>query len=211
MKIVALVAFLATLTLHSEAQLPGVKSSLSFEVRTLASGGVSNSNPMATPPTFTGIRDLRVSRTRTMKSQTTIELKVRNLGAQPASGIFEYYFVAQTGDKPAPYFWDKGTRSMTLEPGKEQTQIFQSAELAHSTVQSVVSTPVPGSSSQAIIYARTDKVGSRPLGWVVRLVVDGKVAQIRASSSECERLAKDLFTSSLNAPKPAWSLDIAPQ
>ncbi len=180
-------------------------SSLTFDVRTVANGGGSNFDRKAPAG---GQNTNLGSTTRTRTSQTSLELKVRNLSAAPASGDFEYYFVAQGLAKSKPYIYCTGKKSMTVGGGQEQKEVFQSTELVQVTTQQTGAQTVsqPGQDPYTQITAASQKSGARPVGWIVRQMVDGKVVRVQASSSEYEQAGSNpgaLAVLENNAPKAA--------
>lgn len=173
-------AFAQTLPAVPGTPAPQAVNSLSWEVRSVANGGGGDAKSTGGGNT--------ISQTRTRSSQTTIELKVRNLARTPVSAEFEYYFVANavSGSK---YISSKGSKPITIAPGQEQRELFQSAEIAQSSFQSTTTDRV--SSSETLVTLRRSKTGASHVGWFVRLMSEGKVIRVVASSAEYEKVGRD--------------------
>lgn len=172
--------FAQTLPPVPGAPPPQAVNSLSWEVRSVANGGGADAQRSASGST--------TKETRVRSSQTTLELKVRNLARTSVSADFEYYFVANTvnGNK---YIASKGSKAVTIEPGRELKESFQSAAITQGTSQSTTTDRV--SSYETLITLRTVKSGARPIGWFVRLMSQGKVVRVVASSAEYEKVGRD--------------------
>lgn len=170
--------------------LPKATSSISFDVRSVATGGGQSTG---TPqPTGRSAYSTGVSRVR--ERQTVLELRARNLSNQPATVNFEWIFLAKNvSGRGSAYVWDRGQKQISLEGGADTKETLESSEIVQvSTVNSqrrLVSYS-DGSSGYEMISSQS-KSGSRPVGWAVRMMADGKVVRVQASSSEYERFAFD--------------------
>jgi hypothetical protein len=162
---------------------PQAVNSLSFEVRSVASGGGADN----TKGGGSSSRGSTVSQTKTRTSQTTLELKVRNLSRTPVSAEFECYFVASAvgGRK---YIASKGSKSMTVDPGQEQKEYFESIPIEQTSSRSTTTTNTGGSTRMTVSSAKS---GARPAGWFVRLMSEDKVIRVVASSVEYDKVARD--------------------
>jgi hypothetical protein len=168
------------------SQLPKGISSLSFDVRGVASGGGTNAAAANISQSN--------SKTRVRESQTVLELKVRNLSAQPASAQFDWFFLAQSVGKGKAYIWDKGTREIAVGAGSEVKENLESTDLVQTTTVTTSRVWVTGTDSVPGHYqnvSRSSKGGARAVGWIVRMFSDGKLVRIRASSSELEKMGYD--------------------
>lgn len=126
-------------------------------------------------------------------SQTTLELRARNLSANPSAAQFEYFFIAQNVNGGKKYIASRGNKDIALEAGADTKEIFESAEIVQSTTTTSNRVFVPsspgGNTGTYQMRSTQSKTGSRPSGWVVRMFADGKLIRIQASSSELERMA----------------------
>jgi hypothetical protein len=157
--------------------IPKATSSLSFDVRNVGSGGGATG-----PSSF-----------QRRASQVSLELKVRNLSAQPASAEFEWYFVANWTGPGGQYVWSNGSRSVSLGAGAEQKETLQSTELVETTSRWTTSKTTTDSSgnSRTEVTGHMKKEGARPQGWIVRMFVDGKLVRVQGSSPEFEKVGYD--------------------
>ena len=165
--------------------LPKVTSSISFDVRSVATGGGQTTGAAA--PTM---RSSTSGTSRVRERQTVLELRARNLSKQPATVSFEWVFLAKhVNGRGGAYVWDQGQKQVTLEGGGNTKETLESSELVQvSTVtsQRYLVRYTDGSSRYQTTSTQS-KTGSRPVGWVVRMLEDGKVVRVQASSSEYEK------------------------
>jgi hypothetical protein len=82
---------------------------------------------------------------------------------------------------------------MNLGPNQEQQELLQSTPLVQVSAQQTGSKTVNqlGGDSYTEVYVNSLKTGARPVGWIVRQMVDGKLVRVQASSSEYERAGSD--------------------
>jgi hypothetical protein len=127
--------------------------------------------------------------------QIVLELRARNLSKQPATVSFQWIFLAKniSGRGGGAYIWDRGQKQVTLEGSGDTKETLESSELVQvSTVtsQRQLVRYTDGSSKYQTTSSQS-KSGSRPVGWVVRMLEDGKVVRVQASSSEYEKFNFD--------------------
>jgi hypothetical protein len=171
------------------APAPQAVNSLSLEVRAVANGGGADNDQNVSTNNRGKTASQTVSQTKTRTSRTTLELKVRNLAKTPVSAQFEYYFVASSPNE-GKHIWSNGSKVLTVGPGQEQKELFESDEITQSTLKSVTTARL--SSTQASVAVRNVTTGGRPVGWFVRLVsAEGKVIRVVASSAEYEKAGRD--------------------
>jgi hypothetical protein len=157
-------------------------SSLTFSVRNVGSGGGADQYSDAG------------GKTRTRRSKTILELKVRNLSAQPATAQFQWFFLGQPSNpgarsSMATYVWDTGNRPVSVIPGGEITETLESAELVEATNTSPRTVRDGNGGNYIISTSQND--GARPVGWIVQMFADSKLVRVQASSGEFERIAYD--------------------
>jgi hypothetical protein len=126
--------------------------------------------------------------------QTVLELRVRNLSKQPFTVEFEWIFLAKNvSGRGDAYVWDQGQKQIALEGGADTKETLESKEIVQvstvSTQRSLVR--YTDGSSKIQTTSTQSKSGSRPVGWVVRMIADGKLIRVQASSSEFERWGYD--------------------
>jgi hypothetical protein len=121
--------------------------------------------------------------------QTVLELRTRNLSQQPVTVVFEWFFLAkEVKGWGGAYVTDRDRKQITLEGGAETKETLESKEIVQvSTVTSNRrSVAYSDGSAQNQTASHQSKSGSRPVGWIVRMIADGKLVRVQASSSEFE-------------------------
>ena len=171
------------------SNLAATTTSLSFEVKTVRSGGSANPNPTQTASGYTS------KTTQSRESSPTLELKVRNLSKNPGSARFEWYFVANPIQRGANYVWDRGGREIAVAGGGEETQTIDSRPLVQNTTYRTTRTQVTSATSGSVIGYESNttkqQTGARPAGWIVRMLVGDKLIKVQASSAALEQIGRD--------------------
>lgn len=128
--------------------------------------------------------------TRTRESVLTLELNMRNLSVQADSVRYEWYFIGKL--EKLNFAWDSGTRDYTLPASSHQTEVIQSKPLVQqSTVESHDSWQIVDGQSVKTRSSSGSRSGATPIGWIVRMFVDGQLARVQASSPALELLGRD--------------------
>ena len=149
----------------------------------------------------------RTSRSASMTVNTdkgSLQVNVRNFGTVPDQAQVEGYFIAQYVGHPWPkgtsdyvqnlpqeYVFDHPVKPLAVAAGGTGSLTLDSVEVRTMLTKFASTTTGyynPGSSSSV---ASTNEVGTKVRGWIVRLVADGKVLAVRASTSTYEELGKD--------------------
>ncbi len=155
---------------------------LSFEARQTSSGG----SPAASTSerTFEG----SLSKIRVNKSQTTLEIQVRNLSREADTAHFEWFFLAKGVAVERTYVWDKGERDVPVPPASQKKETVESEELASTITRTTTGSTTSSSSSS---HTSEKKTGARPYGWIVRMSVGGKLVKVQSSNGEIDKIARD--------------------
>jgi|GEM_PF-2160080 len=166
--------------------------SVSVDVKVVSSGGATSvgKNTKDEHGRFTGNGGQGLSTTTyenkvSQIHQTVLAIAVRNFSTVPDEVQLEWYFFgAQVGS--SKYFvFDSGTRKLPLAAGETQAINAASKEAETTTVQQMTT-----ASGYNPLYS-TERLGTSLKGWMVRLVADGKVVQVRASDLKYEEIGKD--------------------
>ncbi|MCE9610221.1 MAG: hypothetical protein K8R23_08420 [Chthoniobacter sp.] len=187
--------------------LPGAATTggLSFDVRSTTGGGVG-SNAGTTTQTGNNGKGNAVgdfSTTRTHKSKMSIEIQIRNVSAQPATGRFDWFFFAQNSDGGVPFVCNNGEREMTVAALGQAREAAASAEITSSVTRTIHRTQTgTGPTAQVHSTSSETKTGSRPYGWVVRMFVGGQLARVQASTSALDQLARSPQLDQMAKQKP---------
>jgi hypothetical protein len=173
--------------------------SLSLEADVSGSGGASKAKtglkedlggkPLGNGWSTSEQKDYNSSRNK--KSGVDLEVEVHNLAAAPDSAKLEWYFIGEPVGKDKPFIYDQGSQDVTLTAGQSQSFPLEAKELTekderhlHIDKGLINGRPVPPAAS-------TKKKGSKFDGWMVRLVADGQILAVRASSPALEELGKN--------------------
>lgn len=184
----ALLSFGTVTSAH--AQLAG-KHSLSLNVTLKASGGNTNSSSGTDVNRGTFGVTSDSSQMRTKNSQVNLLVQVRNFGQIPDNAKLEWYFVGNPVDGKNHIF-DSGHLDLAIEAGVTREVPLNSRAL-QSTVRRETRAAAgidPTTGRRLASSQSTIKFGAAVGGWMVRLMVDGKPYQIRASSPSLETVAK---------------------
>ncbi len=180
------------------AQLPATHS-LSMDATVTSTGGATKSSSalktdLGGQPVLGGIAAETDDYTQKRAKESGIALlvQVRNLGRAPDSAKVEWYFFAKPIEKGREYIFDSGNQNITVAPATAESIPVKSAPIKSLVVKQLHTTDGVNSLGQQILpSASVKKTGSTVGGWIVRLIIDGKPGQIRASSPSLETLAKN--------------------
>jgi hypothetical protein len=171
-----------------------------MEAKVTASGGGVESQQSATAGTASLVgggtaASTELSQTRAKESRVSLLIQVRNFSAAPDKATLEWYFVANPVTRGAKnYIFDKGTQEISIGASGTEKVPIQSAALQSATTKEMT---VPSGSQSFIPDGTVTRTGATVGGWIVRLMVDGKPYQVRASTSTLEAVGKNDAT--LNA------------
>ncbi len=131
------------------------------------------------------------SSSRTKKSGLSLAVEIHNLSQMADTAKLEWYFFGTRVNQSTQFIFDSGSQDVSMEKASVQAITLESKSLMskeerHLTTGSV--DPVTG--RELPPTASTQKSGSKMVGWLVRLVVDGQVYQVRASSPSLESIGK---------------------
>ena len=132
-------------------------------------------------------------------NKESLQVTVRNLAPTPDQAQVEGYFIAQYVGHPWPkntpdyvqnlpqeYVFDHAIKPLTIAASSTSSLTLDSVEV-RTLVTKFASTSTgyynPGFTTSS---ASTNEVGTKLRGWIVRLVADGKVLGVRASTSSYE-------------------------
>ncbi len=193
------VAFLALGGLCA-AQLP-TNHSLSLSVNVTATGGAANSSGSVLANAggvplgggWVSAQTIDASQTRVQGSGISLTVQVRNLGRTLDSAKLEWYFVARrVGSKGKDYMFENDSQDIKVDAAgsidfllkSRLLQTFVSKEMHSSNGVN------PNTGQPVGTTATMSRGGDSIAGWIVRLVIDGKPVEIRASSPTLEAVAR---------------------
>lgn len=179
------------------ASAAGADHSLSIDVRPVSSGGATRTSSelkvdQGRKKSGLKARDQKYSTTRERGSGIGLDVEVRNLRHQPDTATVEWYLFARSLDGGDPFIFDRGSEVVTIGAASREFVNIDSIELTGTiqknlTLRAGKSGGVQNSGSAASVK----KSGSKVAGWIVRLVADQRVLQVRASSPSLEAIGKD--------------------
>lgn len=191
----------------SMTALPGAATAggMSFDVRSTTGGGVGSNAGTTTQTGNNGNANVvgDFSTTRSRKSKMSIEIQIRNVSSQPATGRFDWFFFAQNSDGGAPFVCNHGEREVTVAALGQAREAAASVDIESSVTRTVHRTQTgTGPSAQVHSSSNETKTGARPYGWVVRMFVGGQLARVQASTSALEQLGRSPRLDSMAPQKP---------
>ena len=183
------------------AQLPS-SHGLSMDVAVTATGGATKSS--ASVKTDVGGTPLGngwvsaetddYTQNRVKESGVSLAVQLRNFGRTPDKAKLEWYFVAKSVEaRGNGYIFESGDHDVTLAASSSTSFSLKSAPVKSVTEKQLHTTDGvdPFTGAAVAPTASVRKSGSNLSGWIVRLMVDGKPYQVRASSPSLEALAKN--------------------
>lgn len=188
------------------APAPARQHSVSLDVKTVSSGGGTKVASKSTTQhgALTGVGGVKLT-TNLLQNKTdqnhrvALEITARNFSPQPDEVQLECYFFAAPVNGTKEFIFDSNTKTLTLQGGENQISTVESKEVTSTTVKSMVT--ADGYNTSA--FSRVEQSGNKLKGWLVRLIADGKVIQIRASQSKYEDLGRnDTALNALKAQPP---------
>src|ERR1700677_133197 len=177
------------------AQLPSagpVQHSLMLDVETMSAGGSTKTTGL--PQGIAG------TSTQTRDHTTTLQITIKNFGKAADQVDVEWYFIGrQTTNHHdgKDFVFDSGNKTITVQPAgfEKFAQISKAAQTAKvtTTKTTMVNVPSAGGVSRQVADSSTTESegGTRLVGWVVRILADGKVLDARGSDFKYEDIAKD--------------------
>ena len=189
--------------LCAEGQLPAttatttgaavqVHHSVSLDVQLQGSGGAGHSSNKTHDDTgkYTGV-DGQALATSTIESKQTINhrtvlsIAVRNFSPQPDEVQLEWYFFAEPYGGSKTYILNSDVSKISLKGSETQNVTATSLETGVTTVQKAT-----GAAGYEPILSRQTN-GTKQKGWMVRVLADGKVIDVRGSDLTTEGYGKD--------------------
>ncbi len=166
------------------------RHSLGLDVRVVSSGGpVRRTSDASFGGNRTTVAKDSYSKSRDTTSGAGLLVEVRNLSAASDTARVEWYFfgkgVTKNGDD---FIASIGSREVTVPPADAQKIEVDSPEFTSFEERNLTLTKTKGGSGRGM---STKKGGARMSGWMVRLLVDGQVAAVRASSPSMEAAGRD--------------------
>lgn len=180
------------------AQSPGRKHSLSMDVRPISSGGATRSKSNLNIhegqqyPGYYQTQDQNFSSTRKRGSGVGLAVEVRNLSRFTDQVELEWYFLGKPARGGDLFVFDLGSRPLSVGSASREIVEIESDRLT-STVEKTLNfrSGYDGGFQNNLPSASVKKSGSKVAGWIVRLMADNQVLQVRASSPSLERLGQD--------------------
>ena len=156
---------------------------LSFEARTLSHGGGQGGS------FGSGDSEGKISKTRLRKSQTTLEIVVRNLAREPDTAHFDWFFVGKGVTTEDTFVWDQGVRDVTIPAASQKTETVESEEIVSAETRTTSGSSSSSSSSPPTTSEK--KSGARSYGWIIRMFVGGHLVKVQASNTRLEQIGRD--------------------
>jgi hypothetical protein len=169
-----------------------IQHSLMLDVQTKSSGGgikTTGNQPLTSAGTNTQTRD----------HTTTLEVTIRSFDKAADQVLIEWYFFGKPIANPRANdsVFDSGNKTVTVQAAGVETfdiasKVAQTAKVTKTAVQMVNSyNPNTGGTTQVPSYSASEsQTGTKLVGWVVRMTVDGKVLDVRGSDSKYEDMLK---------------------
>lgn len=163
--------------------------SVGLEVQPVSAGSTVQSGTASSTGSYSS------SHVRTTSAREALQITLRNFGTVPSAAKVQWYFVAvplvlEPG-KPAEdqeFVFDQGGQDVTLAGGATQALRAESAEV---TSTKKLTGGRSSSRRSTSTSAKPKETGSALRGWMVRVVVDGKVVATRGSTQTYEEIAED--------------------
>ena len=174
------------LSAHAQLPVPGaaaspaaapVQHSLSMDVKSVGSGGTGKATHGGS-----------MQDTTLQGHRTVLAVEVRNLSQYADKAHVEWYFFGAGLGSSNVYIFDSGGSDISVPAGGSEKLEAASKELTTVVKRSITTGPVINN-VQVTTIARQEG-GSTVKGWLVRLMADGKVIQIAASSPKYEDLGR---------------------
>lgn len=175
------------------------KVDVSIDVKPLDSGGATSNSGSTSGGAASNSGSSKKTTTDSYKtthvreSGLTLGIDARNFGTGPAHVHVDWVFFTEAADgkgSPAPH--TTGGKDIDLPPAGSLQLKAESGEIKSTTTKHLAiknSTGGNGAKTQSA-KASTDQSGSKLVGWYVRLLSNGEVVQVRASSPTYETLGK---------------------
>jgi hypothetical protein len=131
-------------------------------------------------------------RRRSQASGVGLDVEVRNLARNQDGATVEWYIFGKSVDGRQQFIFDQGKQPVTIPPAGSETVAIDSKSLVSNVDRQITQRTgyVDGTRATATA-ASTTRSGSKVAGWVVRLVADDQVLQVRASSPSLEAIGKN--------------------
>jgi hypothetical protein len=205
MKLPVVLLGLLALAWPLPAQRPSTAAhhSLSLEANVTETGGASKASttlnqdpggkPLAGGSTSAEQDDYKSNRTK--NSGLGLDVKVRNLAPAQDQATIEWYFFGKAVEKNnlgKEFIFDTGSKQISINPGAEEDLPVRSSDLTMKEERHLhINTGTSSTGGAIPPAASTKKSGAKVSGWMVRLIAEGKVLAVRASSTTLEDLAKN--------------------
>ena len=169
-----------------------VHHSVSLDVTLAGSGGAGNSSNKSHDDTgkYTGVGGMPLTTTtleskQTINHRTVLSIAVRNFSPQPDEVQLEWYFFAEPVGGTKTYVLNSDVSKISLQGSETQTVTATSLETGTTKVQKMT-----GAAGYSSILTSSES-GTKPRGWMVRVMADGKVLDVRGSDLTTEGYGKD--------------------
>lgn len=187
---------LAVLTL--QAAEPAKKHSLSLSVKPLATGGgtrtkndLAVSSSASNRPGTASTRSQDYSTVREKSSGLDLEVEVRNLSSLPDNAQIEWILLAKSVNEGDAYVCEEGKQDVAVGPASATKITIEATELQVTVERKLEVKTTYDTTVRENSTAKETKSGEKRAGWIVRMLADGVVLQVRSSSPTLESLAAD--------------------
>jgi hypothetical protein len=182
--------------------LPIVNSGLTFDAKSVSSGGRTKTLLDGN----SGMSYANADNKQTHQSKIRLEVHMHNMGVAPANVRLEWFFVAKDVNSKREYIWDNGQMDTALTGGADHLEMLESTNLTQTSEQqfSTQARTVLGQ-TQVTQISSADHSGGQPAGWIVRMWAGDQLVRVRGSSSNFEDIGRDqkqLQTMQLQKPAP---------
>jgi len=122
---------------------------------------------------------------RTKSSKVGLEVEMRNLSNRNEIATIEWFFFGKPITKGELFIFDQGSKTVTLNGFDIHEMRVDSTEVSN-TVRKRSRSRYSRTSWYGLGGSNVTKTGHKLVGWVVRLIANGTVLQVRSSSPSLE-------------------------
>lgn len=177
---------------NASAPAPPRPHSISMEVKTVASGGATDAKNAAKTNVgkYIGVDRAKLTTVSqdnkiTQNHRVVLQVTLRNFSQQPDRVDIESYFFGQPVSSNKMFIFDSQKTTVPLQASETRTINIASKEIASTVEKTYVS-----ADGYLPLMSKRES-GDKMKGWVVRLMGEGKVIQIRGSDLKYEDIGRD--------------------
>jgi len=161
------------------AAQPPMQHNAGLDVQAVGGGGGGRSFQNAA----VGYYETAYSNQTVQDRRTVLKVTVRNFNTQPDHFQLQWYFFAKPAGSKSEFIFDTATKDLWLKGGEFRTFTVASRPVSTVVSQALASDYYGGQAVGA------SKSGNDLKGWLARVVVDGKVLNVKGSAMKYRDLA----------------------